>query len=52
MTDEIKWECPRCEKINTSEWANAMVEYERCEHCNTLCDVHITVVLEGVEVIE
>lgn len=52
MSDEIKWECPRCEKINTSEWANAMVEYQKCEHCGITCDVQVTVVLEGVEVIE
>lgn len=52
MEDEIKWECPRCEKLNKAEWAEAMVNYQKCRHCGVTCDVEIVVTVEGVTVIE
>lgn len=39
MSDKIKRECPRREKINTSEWIDAMVKYQKCKYCITVYDV-------------
>lgn len=48
----MRWKCPRCEQMNKSEWTDTMVDYQKCNHCEVLCDVQVTMILEGVELIE
>ena len=48
----MSWKCPRCEQMNKSEWPDAIVDYQKCNHCEALCDVQVIMILEGVELIE